>query len=88
MASQEPKPQPPGAPPPVTVKEVELLRVLVSRSGQTVAAEWAVHPQLKHDLQPDEWREVVELMGKVTHLVGNRFKQVLSTVEPDPPGNA
>ncbi len=88
MASQAPKPQPPSSQQPVTVKEVELLRVLVSRTGRAVAAEWAVHPQLKHDLQPDEWREVVELMGKVTQLVGNRFKQVLSTAEPDPPGNA
>ncbi len=88
MASQTPKPQPPSSQQPVSVKEVELLRVLVSRSGQAVAAEWAVHPQLKHDLLPDEWKEVVELMGKVTNLVGNRFKQVLSTVEPDAPGNA
>ena len=72
----------------VTVKEVELLRVLVSRTGQAVSAEWAIHPQLKHDLRPEEWKEVVELMGKVTNLVGGRFKQILSEVEPDAPGNA
>lgn len=87
MASRIPK-QPDPSEQHVTVKEVELLRVLVSRSGQAVAAEWAIHPQLKHDLRPQEWKEVVDLMGKVTNLVGNRFKQVLTTVEPDAPGNA
>lgn len=72
----------------VTVKEVELLRVMVSRSGLAVSAEWAIHPQLKQDLPPHDWKEVADLMGKVTNLVGSRFKQVLSEVEPDPPGNA
>lgn len=73
---------------PITVKEVELVRVVVSRAGLAVSAEWAIHPQLKQDLPPNEWKEVVDLMGKVTNLVGSRFKQVLSEVEPDPPGNA
>ncbi len=68
--------------------DVELLRVLVSRKGTHVDAQWAIHPQLKHDLQPDEWKEVNELMAQVTTLVGNRFSQVLSQVEPDPPGHA
>ena len=68
--------------------DVELLRVLVSRKGTQVDAQWAIHPQLKHDLLPDEWKEVTELMKKVTDLVGNRFSEVLSKVEPDPPGHA
>lgn len=72
----------------ITVKEVELVRVVVSRAGQAVSAEWAIHPQLKQDLPPNEWKGVADLMGKVTNLVGSRFKQVLSEAEPDPPGNA
>jgi hypothetical protein len=43
---------------------------------------------LKHDLLPDEWKEVTDLMAKVTDIVGNRFSEVLSNVEPDPPGHA
>ncbi len=70
------------------VWDVELLRVLVSRNGKQVSAEWAIHPQLKHDLLPHEWNEVKDLMAKVTAIVGTRFSQVLSEVEPDPPGNA
>ncbi len=68
--------------------DVELLRVLVSRQGTQVDAQWAIHPQLKQDLLPDEWKEVNDLMAKVTDIVGNRFSEVLSNVEPDPPGHA
>lgn len=71
-----------------TTCDVELLRVLVSRKGTQVDAQWAIHPQLKHDLLPDEWKEVTDLMAKVTDIVGNRFSEVLSNVEPDPPGHA
>ena len=69
-------------------REVELLRVVVSRQAQQVAAQWALHPQLKQDLLPAEWEEVSKLMGEVTTLVGKRFAQVLSEVEPDKPGTA
>jgi hypothetical protein len=68
--------------------DVELLRVLVSRTGTQVNAEWAVHPQIKQDLQPGEWQEVTDLMAKVTSIVGKRFSRILSDVEPDPPGHA
>jgi len=71
-----------------TTWEVELLRVLVTRKSTQVDAQWAIHPQLKHDLLPDEWNEVTDLMAKVTDIVGTRFSQVLSNVEPDPPGHA
>lgn len=70
------------------VREVELLRVVVSREEKKVAAQWALHPQLKQDLLPAEWEEVSKLMGDVTNLVGKRFAQLLSEVEPDQPGTA
>lgn len=70
------------------VKEVELLRVSVSREGKQVTANWALHPQMKRDLQPEELKELADLMAKVTGLVGARFSEILSTVEPDPPGTA
>jgi hypothetical protein len=70
------------------VKEVELLRVSVSREGKQVTANWALHPQMKRDLQPGELKELTDLMAKVTGLVGARFSEILSTVEPDLPGTA
>ncbi|MDH4329494.1 MAG: hypothetical protein OEW25_06460 [Nitrospira sp.] len=71
-----------------TAWEVELVRVLVSRNGIQVDAQWAIHPQLKHDLLPDEWREVTDLMAKATDIVGHRFSEVLSKAEPAPSGHA
>ena len=71
-----------------TTWDVELLRVLVSRKGTQVEAQWAIHPQLKHDLLPHEWQEVNDLMGKVSGIVGNRFSQILSQADPEPPSNA
>jgi hypothetical protein len=69
-------------------KEVELLRVLVSRKGTQVDAQWAIHPQLKQDLLPREWQEVTDLMAKVTGIVGTRFSQVLMRADSEPPSNA
>ena len=82
-----------GNPPEPTVAEsptwdVELLRVLVSRKGTRVDAQWAIHPQLKQDLLPTEWQEVTDLMAKITGIVGTRFSQVLSQAGPEPPSNA
>jgi hypothetical protein len=68
--------------------DVELLRVLVSRKGTQVEAQWAIHPQLKQDLLPNEWQEVMDIMAKVTDIVGNRFSKALSEADPMPPGNA
>jgi hypothetical protein len=68
--------------------DVELLRVLVSRKGAQVEAQWAIHPQLKQDLLPHEWQEVTDLMAKVSAIVGSRFSQVLSQADPEPPSNA
>lgn len=69
-------------------KDAELLRVLVSRKGTQVDAQWAIHPQLKQDLLPQEWQEVTDLMAKVTSIVGTRFSQVLTQADPEPPSNA
>lgn len=94
MARATPPPEPNNSNPPqdkpaeANTWDVELLRVLVSRKGTQVDAQWAIHPQLKHDLLPDEWKEVTDLMTKVTGIVGTRFSEVLSNVEPDPPGHA
>jgi hypothetical protein len=90
MASQVPPEKPPPSQPAKSqqIWDVELLHVNISRKGKGVNAEWAIHPQIKRDLGPDEWNEVSQLMAKVTDIVGRRFSQILTDVEPDPPGNA
>ncbi|HEY5627441.1 MAG TPA: hypothetical protein VIR79_05810 [Nitrospira sp.] len=71
-----------------TTWDVELLKVLVSRTGSQVDAQWAIHPQLKQDLLPHEWQEVTDLMGKVAGIVGTRFSKILLEADPEPPSNA
>jgi hypothetical protein len=88
MATKTPPPDKPANDENKTTREVELLRVVVSREDKKVAAQWALHPQLKQDLLPAEWEEVSKLMGDVTSLVGKRFAQLLSEAEPDQPGTA
>jgi hypothetical protein len=89
MASQVPPEKPPAqATNPHEVFDVELLHVNVTRKGKGVNAEWAIHPQIKQDLGAEEWKEISQLMAKVTDIVGRRFSQILADVEPDPPGNA
>ncbi|MGH7165314.1 MAG: hypothetical protein ACREIS_07305 [Nitrospiraceae bacterium] len=87
MATQSPPPDK-RPDPERAVKEVELLKVVITREGKQVSASWAIHPQMKHDLLPAEWIEVSDLMTKVTGIAGTRFSEVLSTVEPDQPGSA
>lgn len=88
MATKTPPPDKPSNDENKAVREVELLRVVVSREEKKVAAQWALHPQLKQDLLPAEWEEVSKVMGDVTNLVGKRFAQLLSEAEPDKPGTA
>jgi len=68
--------------------ETELLNVLVEREGQKVSTKWGLHPKLKEELQPEEWKELTEIMGKVTTLIGNRVSAVLAEHEHDQSGNA
>ena len=85
LASDQPGKPENGQP---AAKDVELLRVLIAREGKQVSAQWAMHPQLKQDLPPEELKEVSELMAKVTTLVGSRFSEILLETEPDKPGTA
>ena len=82
QTSQEPVQAPTNAP------ETEILYVVIQRDGQKVSAKWGLHPNLKEELKPEEWKELTEIMGKVTTLVGKRFSQILNKVEEDAAGTA
>ncbi len=68
--------------------ETELLNVIVDREGQNVNAKWGLHPKLKEDLRPEEWKELTDLMQKVTSIVGTRFSEILSQNEKGQSGTA
>ena len=68
--------------------ETEILNVVVQREGQKVSTKWGLQPNLKDELKPEEWKELTEIMGQVTTLIGDRFSQVLGQAEEGPAGNA
>lgn len=68
--------------------ETEILNVNVEREGQKVSAKWGLHPSLKSELTPDEWKELTEVMGKVTNIVGKRFSEILARGAKESGGTA
>lgn len=73
---------------PTTPPETEILHVVIQRDGKQVSAKWGLHPNLKEELKPEEWKELTEIMGRVTTLVGKRFSQVLHQAEENTSGTA
>ena len=68
--------------------ETEILNVNVEREEQHVCAKWGVHPSLKSELTPEEWKELTDIMGKVTDLVGKRFVEILTRSQQETGGTA
>jgi hypothetical protein len=75
-------------PAPTDSPETEILYVVIQRDGKQVSAKWGLHQNLKEELKPEEWKELTEVMGKVTTLVGSRFSHVLNQAEEDSAGTA
>ncbi len=73
---------------PTNSPETEILHVVIQRDGKQVSAKWGLHPNLKEELKPEEWKELTEIMGKVTTLVGGRFSKILTQAEEDVSGTA
>lgn len=68
--------------------ETEILNVNVERQGQQVSAKWGLHPSLKAELSQEEWKELTEVMGKVTDIVGKRFAEILAREQKEAGGTA
>ena len=87
----EEQPQGKQANPPSTAKtpvETEILNVNIEREGQEVSAKWGLHPSLKKELTSDEWKELTDVMGKVTDIVGKRFAEILARGQKEAGGTA
>lgn len=68
--------------------ETEILHVVVAREGMKVSTKWGLHPSVKEALHPEEWKELTDIMGKVSNIVGHRFSQVLAQAEEGQTGTA
>ena len=71
-----------------TPVETEILNVNIEREGQEVTAKWGLHPRLKEELTPEEWKELTDVMGKVTDIVGKRFAEILARGQKEAGGTA
>ena len=87
----EDQPQEKEADNPSTAKtpvETEILNVSVEREGQQISAKWGLHPRLKEELTPEEWKELTDVMGKITDIVGKRFAEILARGQKEAGGTA
>ncbi len=68
--------------------ETEILNVHVEREGQQVTANWGLHPSLKAELTAEEWKDLTNVMSKVTSIVGKRFSEILARGQKEAGGTA
>ena len=68
--------------------ETEILNVNIEREGQEVSAKWGLHPRLKEELTQEEWKELTDVMGQVTDIVGKRFAEILARGQKEAGGTA
>ncbi|HLG44177.1 MAG TPA: hypothetical protein VI337_04105 [Nitrospirales bacterium] len=68
-----------------TPSTIQLIHVLIVREGELVSSKWGIHPQLKRDLSPSEWKELNDHMNRVTDIVGAKFAEQLSSNEGNTP---
>ena len=71
-----------------TPVETEHLNVTIERDGQEVSSKWGLHPRVKEELTPEEWKELTDAMGKVTDIVGKRFTEILARGQKEAGGTA
>ena len=88
MAQSSSGASPSSSKPSTNTPETEILHVVIQRDGKQVAAKWGLHPNLKEELKAEELKELTEIMGKVTNIVGKRFAQILTQAEEDVSGTA
>ncbi len=56
--------------------EIKLVSVMSTLEHEEVETRWGLHPRFRHDLTPDEMRELSRLMNRVTRIIGERYAAV------------
>lgn len=68
---RQPKPDAPG-----TAREIKLVSVMSTVSGEEVETRWGLHPRFRQDLTQDESKELTKLMNRITQILGERYATV------------
>ncbi|MFM8551073.1 MAG: hypothetical protein ACKOCD_01975 [Nitrospiraceae bacterium] len=66
-----PKAEPAGA-----AREIKLVSVMSTVSGEEVETRWGLHPRFRQDLTQDESKELTKLMNRITQILGERYAAV------------
>lgn len=97
IESPVPPPPTPGADQPTLLSAppgkqmIKLVSVVSSNSMDEIETRWGLFPQFRHDLSPQQVKELTAHMNRVAHIVGERFAVVsakLSTSSDQPTGHA
>ena len=56
--------------------EIKLVSVMSMLENEEVETRWGLHPRFRHDLTPDDMRELSRLMNRVTRILGERYAAV------------
>ena len=68
-------------PPPSTAKgptgrEIKLISVMSTVSGEEVETRWGLHPRFRQDLTAEEVQQLTKLMNRVAKILGERYAAV------------
>ena len=83
--------QPTSLAPPPGRQMIKLISVVSSSSLDEIETRWGLFPQFRHDLSPQQVKELTAHMNNVTRIVGERFAVLtakLSATSDQPTGHA
>jgi hypothetical protein len=59
-----------------TGKEIKLVTLMSSVSGEEVETRWGLHPRFRQDLTPAELQQLTKLLNRVAKILGERYATV------------
>jgi hypothetical protein len=59
-----------------TGREIKLVSLMSSVSGEEVETRWGLHPRFREDLTPSELQQLTKLLNQVTKILGERYAAV------------
>lgn len=56
-----------------TGREIKLISMVASLSGDVIETRWGLHPRFREDLTPDERQQLTSLLNRVAKIIGERY---------------
>ncbi len=65
----------------LTGREIKLVSMMSSVSGEEVETRWGLHPRFREDLTPAELQQLTKLLNRVSKIIGERYAAVAFSQE-------